>query len=177
MFKMRECVVNTLEELEGVLRHVVGAASESVWMSTDLHPDLYDREGVKDTVIQAAQRVQEFRLLIDGRVDPLERLGRLPWLSELAASGRVETRYVAGAVPHWVIVDGGAYMKLEKLRAVDAVGPRDLLLVVDADDTCFVSSLTKVLREAAKWVFDKWWDIAIPLKDARGGREGGHTGR
>ena len=164
MFEMRECIARGPEELEDTFRQVIGAASKSVWMSTALHPEFYSREGVKDTVIQAAQRVQEFRLLIDGRVDPLERLNKLPWLRELIASKKIEARHALGEISHWIIVDGGAYARLEKPHAVNEVGTRNLLLVIDADATRFVPSLVNTLREAVKWVFNKWWDVATPLE-------------
>ena len=166
MFEARELVARGLEDLERTLQQVLEVAQRSVWMSTALHPAFYGRESVSDVVKRAAERVKEFRLLIDGRVDPNERLMRLPWLRELIASGRIEARHAKGEVPHWIIVDDGAYMRLEKPHEIDEIGKRNVLIVIDADITLFLSDLVDILRRAVKRAFNEWWISADPVEVA-----------
>ncbi len=99
-----------------------------VWMSSSLYPKFYNEESVKNSIKSAAERVHDFRLLLDPEIDLKERLKEIKWLKELIKKGKIKVKKAKEKIPHVIIIDGWI-SRIEKPHPVDVEGRINNLIV------------------------------------------------
>lgn len=139
----------TSETTKEKIINLLQKAKKWVWMSSGLHPEFYNDPDVKNAMIDAFERVEQIRILIDG--DAKERKNRVGWVFEEAQKleKKLQIKQCEGIL-HWLIIDG-KHFRLEKPHSAGVVGVKNLV-VYDVDRP----AISKILERK----FEEWWTIA-----------------
>lgn len=139
-------------DAETAIVKLLDRANDSVFMSTVLNTEFYDRPTVAAALKKAAGRVNEFYLLFDLDSDWKHNSERVPWLFELLKQGHIQIRTSGTPILHRMIVDG-KHLRLEEKHAAAEVKVTNLV-VWDAP---------RLITDSVCNRFLEWWNSAQPI--------------
>lgn len=144
--------VNTPETTKDKIIKLSQMAKKYIWMSSGFNSEFYDDPAVKKAMVDAFERVDEVKLLIEGNEDNKKNV--VGWLFDAATEfkGKIKIKQCE-RVPHWLIIDG-KHFRLEKPHPIGEIGNRNLVVFnIDRPD----------LSEVLKRKFCEWWDVASSI--------------
>jgi hypothetical protein len=147
-----------LEELletdpESKIVDLYNTAHDSVWDSTGLNLEFYNRSTIRQAMLSAADRVSEFRLLVDSSVDWNQRKSQITWLAELLEKKSVAVRASREPLLHWLIVDE-THFRLEKEHPKETIGKNNLI----------IRNAIKPLSDKLRDIWQQWWYDADTIR-------------
>ncbi|OGH06785.1 MAG: hypothetical protein A2W22_06130 [Candidatus Levybacteria bacterium RBG_16_35_11] len=142
---------------EEVIAGLFDRATESVSISTTLHPSFFNRPRIRQAFISAYSKVGSFRILLDHNIRWDERKNELPWLAKLAVDSKFDVRESDKPLLHWVIIDS-KHFRLEKPhQALEQNG-------VLRTSNLLIENAIKPVADTLKDLFGLWWKDAIIVK-------------
>lgn len=145
-----EIIESPKRDPEKIIIKLVNEAQQSLWMSTSLHSEFYNRPMVKAALQGAFKRVEEARLLLDSKVTDFEKTKMdFPWIFEDSeVMSKLNVRLSKERLLHWLVVDG-RHFRLEKPH--NGTVETSNMEIWDAD---------KPTRDLLKRRFLTWWNCA-----------------
>ena len=146
---------------EPAITKLLNLACKSVWLSSNLSPEFYHRQTVKEAIISSLDRVKDFRLLLDPSVDWVARKKNIPWIVPFVEKGQIKVRKSIQPIPHWLLIDG-THFRLEKEHKGDLSETNNLILYNVATQKNFDPA--KLLTTSVLSQFELWWTNGVGVK-------------
>jgi len=140
------------QELKERIIALFNSAREHVWMCSSLNPQFYNDEDVKKAIVNAINRVKEFRLLVDCSEEEFDNLRKgLGWLFDamIKSKTRFHVRRIRGA-RHVIIVDD-KHVRFEEFHERNEIRVEGNTILMNA---------SKSYIFYAKVLFLKYWNEA-----------------
>jgi hypothetical protein len=145
--KMRlEEVLNQSPEEKIV--QLLNCSQKTVWMSSSVQPDFFNKNDVKEAMEKASRRVSAFHLLLSSEVDWETRRQALPWLVALENENKITIKKSKEMIPHWLFADGKNF-RLEKGHLEEKPLMTNNLVIWNA---------TKPIAEMLQAKYEQWWN-------------------
>jgi hypothetical protein len=140
------------QDPENIIIDLLSEAKDSIWMSTNLQKEFYDRPTIKKVMADSLFRVKDFKLLLEPNVDWETRKVDLNWLKEIIQTKQFPLRKSEERVLHWIIVDGNN-IRLEQPHEDGATLTSNM--VIKGADQPYATDLQQR--------FLAWWNKAVPI--------------
>lgn len=127
---------------------LLNSSEKTVWMSSSVQPDFFNKEDVRAAMEKACSSVSEFHLLLSSEVDWEERRQALPWLANLADDNRITIKKSQEMIPHWLFIDGKNF-RLEKGHLEEKPLTTNNLIIWNA---------TKPIADMLQAKYEQWWN-------------------
>ena len=147
----------TPEKFETAIAGLFDLAQENVIMLTDFYAPFYNRPKVKESIENAANRVQTFRVVLDSHVDVPRLREDVAWLFE---NKKIEIEKSDAPVPHWMMMDH-KHFRFEKPHPPNEPGKSNLIVRnanLDQGLAPLVSGAINFIRET--------WEDSDPVESA-----------
>jgi hypothetical protein len=145
------------QDPESSIVTLLNKANVSIWMSSRLNPDFYNREKVKEAFIGAANRTKLFHLILDTGANLDQRKKELPWLNELIEKGKIAVKQSSKPIRHGLLVDSN-HLRMEKEHGQDINKILCMVIWNTKNDEEFKTIMTTVQSR-----FDSWWINIYPI--------------
>jgi hypothetical protein len=150
------------QDPEPYIVKLLGLAHKSVWLSSCLAPEFYNREKIIQAFLNASNRVNDFRILLDPSVDWGKRKQEITWIDKLLKSNQLSVKQSTISIPHWLLIDN-THFRLEKEHAgADLSETSNLILYNVGIQKSFEPA--KLITTTVLSNFELWWTNGIVLK-------------
>lgn len=141
------------QDPEAIIIDLFQNAKNSIWMSSNLQTEFYNRPSVRKAFEDGLGRVRDFILLLDSSVDWEKRRMELPWLNTIIQTRHFPVRKSDKPILHWIIVDGKNF-RLEKPHDDDEVKTSNMV----------IKDATKPISDLLQNRFLNWWNKAVSIQ-------------
>lgn len=144
---------NKSESTKQKIINLLDMSKEYVFMSSGLNRAFYNDEDVKNSMVNAFERVKTVKIIIDGNAEIKKT--EIKWLFDLIKrlNGKVQIKQSENLL-HWLIADG-KHFRLEKPHVKEQIGINNLFV-------CNVEP--PAISEILVRKFDNWWFEAKPIE-------------
>ncbi len=143
----------TPEQLEEKLVPLFESAKNSLLISSNFHPDFYNRPKIRKAVENCIAKVEFCRILLDSEIDWIEQKKQLIWLTDVITKKKFPIKQSDKPLLHWIIIDG----KNVRLEQPHIKNPPTTSNVIMYDVSKPVADLLTVK-------FNEWWNSAVAVQ-------------